>query len=38
MNYIRDKCLYNLVIKNNKLEDENKFLLDLIKKLSITDQ
>jgi hypothetical protein len=38
MNYIRDKCLYNLVIKNNKLEDENKFLLDLVKKLSITDQ
>jgi hypothetical protein len=38
MNYIRDKCLYNLVIRNNKLEDENKFLLDLVKKLSITDQ
>ena len=38
MNYIRDKCVYNLVIRNNKLEDENKFLLDLVKKLSITDQ
>ena len=34
MNYIRDKCLYNLVIKNNKLEDDNKFLLDLVKKLN----
>jgi hypothetical protein len=29
MNYIRDKCLYNLVIKNNKLEDDNKFLLEV---------
>jgi hypothetical protein len=34
MNYIRDKCSYNLVIRNNKLEEENKFLIDLVKKLS----
>jgi hypothetical protein len=34
INYIRDKCLYNLVNINNKLEDKNKFLLDLVKKLS----